>query len=380
MGVRWLGLCAAVAVAAPTALAVGVALEAGTGGAPEGQQTPASPLTFLGAEEARAAIVDDSMEPYFSELQVAEMAAKTGSPVPGGSLDEKRAECRRRYQAAVLEFSAQEKEALEWYVSWFQPALEKDYPLVAWTPWSFLKVADNIEGGLPHTRGPHVVLAQGLARALTAARQRTAGAEASVVLLGTVLLHEKLHVVQRASPGLFEDLYADVWGLRRATAIEDCPWLVEHQIVNPDATDCGWVFPVTGEKGVDYIWPRVLLARTEGTPLMPADFREVAIAVEPADAGFRVRVGTDGRPLIKDLRQVREYCDRLPPSASIYHPAETAADVFTQIVAYDAFAPKDGLPRDLVRRMEEVRAPLRRWFRQNLKPAGPPPADAAAGT
>ena len=102
-----------VAVAAAAALAVAVAGEVGTGVTPEGQQTRTSPVTFLGAEEARAAIVDDSMEPYFDKLQVAEMAAKTGSPVPGGSLDEKRAECRRCYQAAALEFSAQEKEALE---------------------------------------------------------------------------------------------------------------------------------------------------------------------------------------------------------------------------------------------------------------------------
>lgn len=375
MRVRRRGLCGVVAVAAAVTLAVAVAGEVGTGVTPEGQQTRTSLVTFLGAEEARAAIVDDSMEPYFDKLQVAEMAAKTGSPVPGGSLDEKRAECRRRYQAAALEFSAQEKEALEWYVSRFQPALEKDYPLVAWTPWSFLKVADNIEGGLPHTRGRHVVLAQGLVSELTAARQTTAGAEAGAVLQGIVLVHEKVHVVQRAHPGLFDNLYTEVWGFRRATVIDECPWLVEHQIVNPDATDCGWVFPLTREKGVDYICPRVLLARTEGIPLMPADFREVAIAVEPVDAGFRVRVGTGGRPLVKDARQVREYCDRFPPSTSIYHPAEAAADAFTRIVAYDAFAPKDRLPQDWVQRVEEVYAPLRRWFRENLKQAGPRPAE-----
>jgi hypothetical protein len=210
---------------------------------------------------------------------------------------------------------------------------------------------------------------------LTAARQTTAGAEAGAVLQGIVLVHEKVHVVQRAHPGLFDNLYTEVWGFRRATVIEECPWLVEHQIVNPDATDYGWVFPLTREKGVDYICPRVLLARTEGIPLMPADFREVAIAVEPVDAGFRVRVGTDGRPLTKDARRVREYCDRFPPSTSIYHPAEAAADAFTRIVAYDAFAPKDRLPQDWVQRVEEVYAPLRRWFRENLKQAGPRPAE-----
>ena len=47
-----------------------------------------------------------------------------------------------------------------------EPAVHDDYPAFAQTPWSFLKVYDRIEGGLPHTRGPHITYSERVCRRL----------------------------------------------------------------------------------------------------------------------------------------------------------------------------------------------------------------------
>jgi len=40
-------------------------------------------VAFLTAEQAKTAIIDESVEPYFSLLQTQEMSAKTGSAIDG---------------------------------------------------------------------------------------------------------------------------------------------------------------------------------------------------------------------------------------------------------------------------------------------------------
>lgn len=366
-----LATCAALGVAqqpVPTAaVSEAPAAAAGTAAAAASVETaaPKVSVTFLDLQAAKAAIVDDSAEPYFDKLQPLEMAAKTGSPVPGATLDEQRAECRRRYQAAVLEFSQKEKETLTWYVSSFQPILEKEYPLVARTSWSFIKLSDRIEGGLPHTRGPHIILGLRTLVGLSFARERftVQGALSNAV----VLVHEQLHVVQRAHPDLFAKLYTDQWGFQRAQNIEGCPWLVEHQILDPDAVDCGWVLPVKQEKGMKFIQPLVVLAKTGQTPAMPPDFRTIAVVVDPVEGGFRVRMGEGGEPVHRDLERVPEYVQKVFPAKESFHPAEAAAEIFATIFALDAFVPKGQAPPDATKSLEPVLSPLRQWFRENLK-------------
>lgn len=320
-------------------------------------------VSFLGADAARAAIVDDSLEPYFDKLQPLEMAAKTGSPVPGQTLQQMRAECRRRYQAGVLEFTEEEKDALQRCVSELHPVLEKSYPLVASTPWSFIKVSDIIEGGLPHTRGGHIVLSSSVAR-----RFALLG-DGDDVLWGMagLLAHEQLHVVQRAHPDLFAGLYTETWGFLRAPRIERCAWLEEHQVVNPDAVDCGWVFPIREGEGVRYIWPLVVLADTAWAPRMPRDFRTIAVQVERTDDGFRVRVGADGKPLFRDLWQEPDYMRAFAPSTYVFHPNEAAADLFARIVTFEALRDGGAPPRGDLWQPQENLAPLLEWFRKNLR-------------
>src|SRR4051794_7592947 len=69
-------------------------------------------VVFLGGEQARTAIVDDSADGYFEKLVPHEMSAKTGKPITGDTLEAQRKECKARYLAACEEFTDEERQAV----------------------------------------------------------------------------------------------------------------------------------------------------------------------------------------------------------------------------------------------------------------------------
>ena len=236
-------------------------------------------VSFADLAAGRAAIVDDPA--YFDRMQPMEMEAKTGQPLTAATLAEQRAECRRRYQAAVREFTEEEKAAIRSLVALVDPAIRKDYPLFADTPWNFLKVADSLEGGLPHTRGKHIVFAEGVCRWMLGRPGPLSGRRVPLDKM-ELLLHEQMHVFQRAHAELFDSLYTGQWGFIRAKAIATCPWIVKHQLLNPDAVDCPWVFPILRPDGTQYIWPLCSFNDGPGPKRMPADFSMLAFYVTRA--------------------------------------------------------------------------------------------------
>ena len=161
------------------------------------------PAAFLDETAARAAIVDDSLAPYFIQFQPMEMSAKTGSPIPKGSIEQQRAETRKRYQAGVRAFTTAETDVIRRTLNRIQPVLAKEYPLVAATPWRFMKLSDSIEGGLPHTRGRHIVLSERILHAIVQNAALPPERMADLFVID-VLVHEQIHVVQRLHPGLFQ--------------------------------------------------------------------------------------------------------------------------------------------------------------------------------
>ena len=266
-------------------------------------------VSFADLATARAAIIDDPA--YFDRVQPMEMEAVTGLPLPVVALADQRAECRRRFQAAVREFTEEEKAAIRSLVALVDSATRKNYPQYAETPWNFLKVTSNIEAGFPHTRGKHIVLAESVCRWLLGGR---AGGFRQCVPLDKMelLLHEKLHVFQRAHADLFDSLYIGQLGLIRAKTIAICPWIVEHQLLNPDAVDCPWVFPILRPDGTKYIWPLCSLPDGPGPKRLPADFSMLAFYVTREGDGFRVQQSPDGRPKYSELLSVRAYREVFP--------------------------------------------------------------------
>ncbi len=322
-------------------------------------------IKFLDIKAGKAAIIDDSLDPYFNKLQAMEMSAKTGSEIAGKTLEEQRQQCRKRYQAGVRGFSEEEREAISRCVKGLYPALEKRYPVFANMPWSFLKVSDSVEGGLSHTRGGHIVFSERTCRRITG-RYRT-NPERAAMSFGRLLVHEQMHVFQRVNPGFFDSLYTGIWGFIRAKEIESCLWLEKHNLVNPDGTNCCWVFPIKQGEDTIYILPLLIFAEGEGLKRMGRDFRMIAVELDRSDGRFRPKLADGGRPVFRNLFEVPEYREVFPTTGNIYHPNEACASVFAQIVMAESIVPGGAGTEESEREL----ARLRKWFVENLREKRP---------
>jgi len=323
-------------------------------------------IVFLGQQQARAAIIDDKNEPYFSTLQPMEMAAKTGRELTTTGLVAQQRETRERYQFAALEFSPQEKESITVIVKGIDARLRGHYNRVANVPWKFLKVDDNIEGGLPHTRGAYIVLSRIVASQLVQLNQQYPP-QAAVIIGAGILLHEHIHVLQRSDPNLFDSLYKNVWGLVHIDSIKRTGWLLQHHLANPDGLDCGWLFPVDGKNGSRYILPDIVFADGNSLKRMPQDFRMVALDVRKNGNSYALVKGADGHPSSRPLLDEAEYVGVFAISDNIYHPNEASADLLTQLVQYEYMADKSKIPPADRKALDRALAPVKRWADTHLK-------------
>jgi hypothetical protein len=332
----------------------------GHGGQPVGPE-------FLDVPAAAAAIADESSEPYFSLLRPAEMRAKTGRPLSADTLEEQRAETRRQYSLAVLSFTHDEKQAIAWYIARIEPILRQDYPKLASVPWRFIKIADSIEGGLPHTRGDHIVLSQSVVSRMRLSRDQLG--DLAVTWFGKLLIHEQLHVMQRQNPDLFRELYTRLWSFEHADRIELPAPILERAVVNPDGVDVNWVYAIRRSDGrTRYITPRLVWAQGVDDPQMPQDFRMVAIELVKAATGFTAAVDSAGAPIMLPLHQERLYLPHLrrEPISGLYHPHEIAADLLAHIVTIEHLLPRESAA-PLLESMQHNLGAERAWFAEHLR-------------
>jgi len=328
-------------------------------------------IAFLDAEEAVAALSTEEAQGYFDRLQPLEMSAKTGRGITGEGPVEQRAECRRRYLEATLDFTSEEIATLVWAVTRIHAHVQRNYPLVVESGWSFLKLDSHIEGGLPHTVGAHIVLSPRFLATFVA--ESGAGGDDRLWSLGTLLLHEQVHVAQRRHPRLFDRLYTGLWGFRKLDFLDAHPWLVEHRVVNPDARHALWAYEVRTADGSEWIWPTVVLGQSRGVrrllgvPSLSRDIRMVAVGLARKEDSFELRLDSSGMPSVRRLLSFQEYRAAFPFSMAPYHPDEIAAEGFSRIVIAELTRKARGKGRPGRAEESDPRTErLRRWFATHL--------------
>ncbi|MEP0842687.1 MAG: hypothetical protein HRF43_08240 [Phycisphaerae bacterium] len=370
---RWVVWCCCAAGAAPAGLADLCA---------QSRPAAAEPaIAFLSAEQARIAVLDDSVDPFFKSLEPLEMGALTGGLISGAGLEEQRAECRRRFEAGMLAFSDREREALRRLIADLRPRLARKYPRFAAVPWSFIKSSGGLCGAMPYTRGRHIVCPEPLLRMCVAA---AAGRDGPVHRAAVgVLVHEQMHVFQRTHPGFFDSLYTDVFGFEYAERLDSHPLVRPWQLSNPDGTDCRWVYPLKSDPAGGYILPLLMLNQKPRQPHLPGDMWKAAVAVDKVGITWRIRVDTDGKPILRRLNGVAEYLERFAGIGSDYHPNEIGADLFTELFLHDS-EEEESVGRGSERGHDraqaggaptaarELRMATRRWFEQHLSLDGTP--------
>ena len=285
----------------------------------------------LSRTEASKTLTGVEAQGYYGQLQLADVRAKTGLPLEGVTLEAARSISSRAYGAATGDFTDDKGAALRDAVESMQPLMAKRAPLYARTPWCFIKVNATIEGGLPHTRGDCIVLADSVVQSIAQAHAKTQFDKPSGIW--DLLLHEQTHVVQRRNPALFAALYTKVYGFRQVEVVPP-EWLLVRRVVNPDAPLVEWIFAVGQGAAQHWLLPDLELAKLNH-PRMPADFRAVALGMHVVDS-HRWALDDAATPAAQtDLDRVAEYVDAFPVKGEAFHPNEIAAEMLAEIIMGD---------------------------------------------
>jgi len=288
-------------------------------------------VAFLAPAAAAAALGHTPGDRFYDGMGMLEIRARLRSPLAGLSPAQARAAVRADEAAAALPFTDAEQAAIRAVVDRMQPRLAARAPLFARTPWSFIKLDDRAEGGMPHTRGPHIVLPRVVTQLFTSL-------EADGLLepgypADQLLVHEQTHVIQRAWPARFEPLLTTAFGFTRMAPAPTTPWLDAHVITNPDAPDLGWAFPLERLGGRGWVMPFLTLPDVEA-PRIPRDFR--AVAVELARNGEAWSVVEDGGvPRMRPLESVPGWREWFPFPDENFHPNEIAAVTLSHWILQD---------------------------------------------
>jgi len=314
-------------------------------------------VRFLTVAEGRAALTEGSESAYFDGLQLAELRAKTGTPLAGLSLAQGRSAARVTYADNVQAFTPTEMAMLRGVLQRLAPKLLERLPLMARSTFSYIKVGPGVEGGLPHTRGAHTVLSD-LVLVPMVGLHRQGAFQVLDQFAAYLLVHEQAHVLERASPELFLSFYTQVLGFRRLDTLPDAPWIAERRVVNPDGPDLRWAFQVGAPGRTRWIRPDLILSTLEH-PRMPQDFRKIAVKLVEREGALVVALDAQGQPLVEDLDAVKDYAAAFPNPDENYHPHEIVADLLGHHVT--------GSSLGQGAREHPLRAQTGSWIRDHLR-------------
>ena len=282
-------------------------------------------IRFLTQAEARSALTDGEARAYYDRMQLGEMRAKTGLALQDLTLADARERVREVYGQSTLDFSPEEQATLREAITSLQTRLRERAPVYARTPWSFIKVAATIEGGLPHTRGDSIVLSDAVLAQVLSARAHKAFTQH----LWNLLVHEQTHVLQRRGAAPFTELYTQVFGFRHVVLESAPPWLTVRNVVNPDGPVQDWVFP-DGEGGARrWLVPEIQL-RTLDAPHMPEDFVLIATPVQ-AHGGVWQYLDRTAPEAPLQLTEFSFFA-KFPIRDELFHPNEIAAGLLAALL------------------------------------------------
>lgn len=287
-------------------------------------------INFLNLEKASKAILDESYEPYFSQLQIREISAFTNTKVPTTNLSEARTYAKEKFASAVTDFTDREEKCISYVVDKVNATLlENNINLMANQPWRFIKIEDWLCGGFAHTRGTYIILSQKHIDHLSKTWSETMTKEDEYTLiknLGGLLVHEQMHSLQRTYKSKFTLLFANYWNFKQAIVTNEASVSL-NQVSNPDAPIAEWLIP--NPTNNTYYWIRTLLKEGTGIPIMGKDFTDKVFVVEENNDVFTISKDENNALIYTNIDSIKFYKNAFPTSRGIDHPNEISAYMFS---------------------------------------------------
>ncbi len=306
-----------------------------TNGAEQAAETTASitnPVDYRFATKTEAGDILTNIDDHFGSMQKREMGVRLKNPV-----DPTIEKLSAQYRAAVLDFSDEE-------VAFLNEVVEDSRAVLA--PFRgaipdevlFAKISNDIEGGLPHTRGNLILFSKFVMDGYL--KTRESDPEKAHYELKKLFLHELHHVMSRANPERVDEYFAII-GFKRCafTEPED---LRLSRLTNPDATAYHHYAPVEIQ-GTDGLIPYLRVSSAYDADRGGSMGSYMNFALLRVDVDNGKCTATNETPQF--VAPVPDFMELIGQNTGyIIHPEETLSDNFVHYVLKTEGLPNPEIP------------------------------------
>ena len=290
-------------------------------------------IELLSKKDAKEAILDETFEAYFSQLQETEISVFIQERVSNPDIETSRNYARKRFSDAVIDFSVEEKKCINFVINRINKTLiDNKLNTMANHPWRLIKIDDWLCGGFAHTRGTYIIISKLHIEYLSKSWSENMTAEDEEILIekfGALLVHEQLHSLQRTYKSKFIDLYTNYWNFIESDSIESDISINKIQVSNPDAPIAEWLIP-DPKDGTKYYWLRTLIKENNNDiPIMGKDFTDRVFVLSKNNNRYSLKRDSENKPISLSLNDISFYSKSYPASRGIDHPNEISAYMFS---------------------------------------------------
>jgi hypothetical protein len=182
------------------------------------------------------------------------------------------------------------------------------------------KYKDDIEIGFPHTHENTIFLTGVFVKEILKFYNKE-DINSCILTIGSIIIHECVHIFQRRDPNFFNSLYSDM-GFYKSKKIINLKKYASKNRYNPDGVDLKWIYK---DKHTEY----VILSIYSDNAINISQVNLIGIELE--------RIGKDPIiPIIPKIAYLKEIDSFMQLFGNLggnnYHPNEISAEIISRIV------------------------------------------------
>jgi len=257
-------------------------------------------IEFLSAIKGQKYLLNDD---YFSKFNKNDIISR--------NLKESKSEIKIFYSQNILSFNNKDKNSINWIINLLKSKLGN---IIFIKKWGFIKVTNKIENGYPHTRNLYIVLSESILNNINDLYNNNS-IYMALKNIGSLFIHENVHVYQKMYPKIFENLYTQYWNFTKVNFIENSNKYINNNRTNPDGLDVNWIFN-------NEIW---ILSLYNDDKKMN-NVRYVGIYLDRLNNGL---YSVPKYPKMIDILNISNFKNFFNIEHNLYHPNEICAEIFS---------------------------------------------------
>ena len=221
---------------------------------------------------------------------------------------------KSHYKSKLEDWTSTEKQLLKWILDDMKTRIDKNYRFI-FSGINISKYRNSVENGFPHTNSDTIFLTSNFVNQLLPF-YNIKDTNGAIRLIGSIIIHECIHIWQRKEPTFFDELY-DLWNFKFVNKIHNYNKLSKRSRYNPDGLELKWVFN-------DKIIP-IAVYRDDAKHIGDVDL--IGIYCEKIGGEYSIPVF----PKTEYLSDIDEFTNMFGYLGSnIYHPNELSAELISK--------------------------------------------------